>query len=298
MIYTVTRNPALDYVVDAEKIATGQVNRAENTQYIAGGKGINVSVILSNLGEKNVATGFVGGFTGEKLRNMLTEQGINHNFVEINGETRINVKLRGSAETEINAPGPDIAADETEALFRQLSALGENDVLVLAGSKPQSLDSNIYAEIMKRAGGAKIFVDATGALLRNALALSPYLVKPNNFELSELTGMTAQTDEEVVSAAQKLIEMGARNVLVSRGKDGGVFVRKDKAPIFRAAPKGNVKNTVGAGDSMLGGFIYATANGFDDERALVFSVCAGSASAFSDQLATKEEIELLFSKSY
>lgn len=298
MIYTVTLNPALDYVIDSQNLIQGQVNRAQNTQYIAGGKGINVSVVLSNLGEENIATGFVGGFVGEKLENMLTLQGIRHDFVRINGESRINVKLRGNDETEINAQGPDITKDELEGLFSRLSGLGKNDYLVLAGSKPQSLDNSVYAQLIKRSGGAEVIVDATGELLKNTLCLRPDVIKPNDIELSELTGLPTETDGEVVTAAKRLIASGARSVLVSRGKKGGVFIREGKEPLFAAAPQGTPINTVGAGDSMLAGFIFARANGFDDKKALLFSVCTGSASAFSSELATKKEIDDLFSQAY
>ncbi len=298
MIYTVTLNPALDYVMDCENIRSAQVNRATGTQFIAGGKGINVSVILSNLGEKNIATGFIGGFVGDKLRQMLTKQGIAHDFVEISGESRINVKLRGSDETEINALGPTVTENELERLYEKLSQLTREDMLVLSGSKPLGLESDVYERIMKRSGAARVFVDATGELLKKTLELRPEVIKPNNYELSELTGMPAETDEEVVAAARKLISSGARGVLVSRGKKGGVFVCEGKEPLFAQAPKGTPINTVGAGDSMLAGFIFARANGFDDKKALSFSVCTGSASAFSANLATKEEIHTLFSQTY
>lgn len=295
MIYTLTLNPALDYVLDAPSIGYG-VNRAKNGHYIAGGKGINVSAILTELGAENAALGFVGGFVGEKLRKMLLKSGINCDFIDIPSDTRINVKLRTeNGEIEINAEGAEIPEAAMRALMTRLERLSHKDVLVMSGSAPKSLPPTVYADIMLRCRAA-MCVDATGNLLLNTLQNRPFLVKPNNIELGEIYGDKTDTAEEVVAAAKRLCFDGARNVLVSRGGDGAILVCENGKAYRTDAPKGKPKNTVGAGDSMLAGFVCEYLKCGDFAEALRAGTAAGSASAFSDQLARAGEIAALKEK--
>ena len=292
MIYTVTFNPAIDYVVRTPELKTGQVNRSEGEQMFFGGKGINVSIVLGELGVRSAALGFVAGFTGEAIENGLAKMGINTDFVRLkNGNSRINVKIKSSEETEINGQGPDISGDELAQLFAKLDKLEDGDTLILAGSIPSSLPSDIYEKILQRLSGRDIrtVVDATKELLLNTLKYRPFLIKPNNFELGELFGVTLESDDDIMHYAKKLQEMGARNILVSMAENGAILL--DESGNFHRCGvcKGTVVNSVGAGDSMLAGFIAGKEKG-DDDYALRLGTAAGGATTFSEGLATGEEI--------
>lgn len=299
MIYTVTFNPALDYVVRMDELALGQVNRTVSEDVQLGGKGINVSWVLRELGHENVALGFVAGFTGKAIEDGLAAKGVATDFIHLPaGLTRINVKLKAGEETEINGKGPDISAEALEELYHKLDALSEGDVLVLAGSIPASLPSDVYESILARLEGKKVLcaVDATRDLLVNVLKYRPFVIKPNNHELGEIFGRTLTTDEEIRECAAKLQEQGARNVLVSMAGDGAMLLDENGVCHRLAAHKGKVKNSVGAGDSMVAGFLAGYLDSGDYEQALRVGSAAGSATAFSDVLATRPEIEVLLNK--
>lgn len=299
MIYTVTFNPALDYVVRVEEFVLGAVNRTAREQVFYGGKGINVSAVLAQLGFQSVALGFVAGFTGEELERGVRLLGFDSAFIHVKrGMTRINVKLKAQAETEINGMGPEITGEDVEALFARLDRLGEGDVLVLSGSIPASISDTVYEEIMARLAGrgVRIVVDATRDLLLNVLKYRPFLIKPNSHELGEMFGMELRTDEEIVEYAKRLQERGAGNVLVSMAGDGAILVTKDGQILKRRPPKGKVKNSVGAGDSMVAGFVAGYLQNGDYAEALKLGTAAGSASAFADGLASAEEIRELYEK--
>ena len=299
MIYTVTFNPALDYVVRMDELALGQVNRTVSEDVQLGGKGINVSWVLRELGHENVALGFVAGFTGKAIEDGLAAKGVATDFIHLPaGLTRINVKLKAGEETEINGKGPDISAEALEELLHKLDALGEGDVLVLAGSIPASMPSDVYESILARLEGKKVLcaVDATRDLLVNVLKYRPFVIKPNNHERGEIFGRTLTTDEEIRECAAKLQEQGARNVLVSMAGDGAMLLDENGVCHRLAAHKGKVKNSVGAGDSMVAGFLAGYLDSGDYEQALRVGSAAGSATAFSDVLATRPEIEALLNK--
>ena len=299
MIYTVTFNPALDYVVRMDELALGQVNRTVSEDVQLGGKGINVSWVLRELGHENVALGFVAGFTGKAIEDGLAAKGVATDFIHLPaGLTRINVKLKAGEETEINGKGPDISAEALEELLHKLDALGEGDVLVLAGSIPASMPSDVYESILARLEGKKVLcaVDATRDLLVNVLKYRPFVIKPNNHELGEIFGRTLTTDEEIRECAAKLQEQGARNVLVSMAGDGAMLLDENGVCHRLAAHKGKVKNSVGAGGSMVAGFLAGYLDSGDYEQALRVGSAAGSATAFSDVLATRPEIEALLNK--
>lgn len=299
MIYTVTFNPSLDYIVTVDHFECGIVNRTQNEIIYPGGKGINVSMVLKNLGHENTALGFLAGFTGDKIEQLLKEKGISTNFIKVeNGFSRINVKLRSDEETEVNGQGPVIAASDIEALYRRLDTLTEGDILVLAGSIPDVMPSSMYMDIMTHLEEKKlkIVVDATRDLLVNVLCHRPFLVKPNNHELGEIFGVTLRDKAEVVTYGRKLQEMGARNVLVSMAGDGAVLIAEDGNVFVAEAPKGELKNSVGAGDSMVAGFLAGYLENGSYERAFQMGVCSGSASAFSEELATRAEVLALLDK--
>lgn len=310
MIYTVTFNPSLDYIVGVDGFKTGKVNRTAEELILPGGKGINVSIVLQNLGMESIPLGFAGGFTGEEIRRLLKERKVEEQFVRVKkGISRINVKLRSlenmpdgektvSEESEINGMGPEISGEELETFYRQLDTLQKGDILVLAGSIPTVLPSTIYREIMKRLQKRKVMivVDATKDLLVNVLEYHPFLIKPNNYELGEIFGVTLQTKEDVVLYAKKLQKMGAGNVLVSMAGDGAVLVAEDGSVYRAEAPEGRVRNSVGAGDSMVAGFLYGYLNSGTYEDAFYYGICSGSASAFSENLATRKEVEKLLKK--
>lgn len=299
MIYTVTFNPSLDYIVTVEHFRCGIVNRTQNEIIYPGGKGINVSMVLKNLGHENTALGFLAGFTGDKIEQLLKEKGISTDFIKVeNGLSRINVKLRSDEETEINGQGPAIAASDIDALYRRLDALKDDDVLVLAGSIPDVMPSSMYMDIMThlKEKNLKIVVDATRDLLVNVLCHRPFLVKPNNHELGEIFGVTLHDKAEVVAYGRKLQEMGAKNVLVSMAGDGAVLIAEDGNVFMAEAPKGELKNSVGAGDSMVAGFLAGYLESGSYGRAFQMGVCSGSASAFSEELATRAEVLALLDK--
>lgn len=297
MIYTVTFNPSLDYIVSMEEFRMGMTNRTTAEQIFPGGKGINVSIVLRNLGIENTALGFTAGFTGEQIEKEVQKIGLLADFIRVDGGiSRINVKLKDYDGTEINGMGPQIDAASVEKLFEKLDALCAGDALVLAGSIPKCLPDSIYSDIMERLEnrGVLFAVDATGELLLHVLRYRPFLIKPNNHELGELFGVTLDTRESVVPYAKKLQDGGARNVLVSMAGQGAVLADETGAVHMLAAPKGTLVNAVGAGDSMVAGFLAGWTQKKDYEHAFRMGVSAGSASAFSEQLATKEEVEQVY----
>lgn len=296
MVYTVTVNPSLDYIVDVKNFKTGVVNRTCGEKIYAGGKGVNVSMVLSNLEIENTALGFIAGFTGKEIESRLIEKGIKTDFIHLeDGLSRINVKLRSDEESEINGQGPNINKKDIEELYSKLDKLSSSDVLVLAGSIPSTLPETLYSDIMNRLKdkGVSIVVDATRDLLKKALEYKPFLVKPNNHELGEIFGVELKTREEVVPYAQKFREMGAQNVLVSMAGEGAVLASADGKVYKFPAPKGKLVNSVGAGDSMVAGFITGFLKTKSYKEALKMGICAGSSSAFSEELATKENVNEL-----
>ncbi len=296
MIYTVTLNPSLDYTADADTFNTGKTNRVQNEYFVVGGKGLNVSIILKRLGMDSIALGFSAGFTGDELEQRLDKLGCKHDFIRIeNGFTRINVKLVKGEVTEFNGAGPEITEEYIEILKRRISALYPEDTLVLSGSIPKGLCEDIYKDIISAAPkGVTVVLDTSGKALTSSLSLRPFLIKPNIDELSELFKKPLSSREDVAIYAHKLQEMGARNVLVSLGDDGAMLLT-ERGELFHCdPPKGNMINTVGAGDSMVAGFIREFSNSGDHHEALKFAVCCGSATAYSKWLAEKSLIGELF----
>ncbi|WP_302626130.1 1-phosphofructokinase [uncultured Eubacterium sp.] len=296
MIYTVTFNPSIDYIVSVEDLKLGYVNRTSAELMFPGGKGINVSMVLSNLGIENTAFGFLAGFTGESIQNMLEANGVNADFIKVKeGTTRINVKIRAQQESEINGMGPAIDEQDIKALYEKLGKLKDGDILVLAGSIPTVMPETMYSDIMEylKDKDIKIVVDATKDLLLNVLKYKPFFVKPNNHELGEIYGVELKTREDVVPYAKKMQEQGARNVLVSMAGEGAVLVAENGEVYKSRCPEGKVRNSVGAGDSMVAGFIAGFLKTGDYKEALRSGLLTGSASAFSDNLATLEEVEKL-----
>ena len=296
MIYTVTLNPSIDYVINLEHLSTGKVNRVNDEHVYPGGKGINVSRILKTLGHDNVATGFVSNFTGDFIINSLADLNVKSDFIKLdNGFTRINVKIKSDEETEINGGGPHISDEKLGELFDKLSELKEGDILVLAGSIPSTLKEDLYEKIMEHVKGnnVKIVVDATKNLLLNVLKYNPFLIKPNNHELEEIFNVRLENVEEIAVYGRELQKMGARNVLVSMGKDGALLITENHEVLISNVPKGSVINSVGAGDSMVAGFISGYTNSNSYEEALKLGAASGSATAFSSDLATKEFIDKL-----
>ena len=297
MIYTVTFNPAIDYVVHADDMQVGAVNRSRQEEVYFGGKGINVSVVLHELGLASKALGFVAGFTGEAIEQGLRADGIETDFIHLEkGFSRINVKIKSSEETELNGQGPEIPEDKLRQLFDQLEQVQDGDTIILAGSIPTSLPSDVYEQILRHLSGKQVraVVDATRDLLVNVLKYKPFLIKPNNFELGEIFGVPLKDDvDEIVRYAGKLQEMGARNVLVSMAGDGAVLLDENGGVHACGVCKGTVKNSVGAGDSMVAGFVAGCETG-DYDYALKLGTATGGATAFSEGLAKKELIaELL-----
>lgn len=301
MVYTVTFNPAVDYVVHTDKISAGGVNRTKSEKIYFGGKGINVSMVLSELGVKSKALGFIAGFTGDAIEKGISQKGVETDFVRLeNGFSRINVKIKSEnntkycTETELNGQGPTIDEKALNALFEKLDKLSEGDTIVLAGSIPNSMPADIYEKILERLQNKNIkaVVDATKNLLMNVLKYKPFLIKPNNHELGEMFGVTLKTNDEIAEYAQKLKDMGARNVLVSMAGDGALLLDENGKTHVCGVCKGTVKNSVGAGDSMVAGFIAGSEQG-DYEYALKLGTAAGGATAFSDGLAEKPLIDEL-----
>lgn len=296
MIYTVTFNPALDYVIRMESLKLGTVNRSSAEAVYYGGKGINVSTVLKNIGVDSVALGFVAGFTGKEIEEGVKNMGVATDFIKLpEGMSRINVKIKAEQETEINGQGPAISMEKVEKLFEKLDRLEKGDCLVLAGTIPASLPSDIYEQIMDRLKDKeiRIVVDATKDLLLNVLKYHPFLIKPNNHELGEMFGVVLKTDEEIVEYAKKLQERGARNVLTSMAGDGAILLTETKEVYKMGVPKGTVVNSVGAGDSMVAGFVASYFKEHDYLKALKFGTATGSATAFSEGLATMDKVEEL-----
>ena len=294
MIYTVTLNPSIDYVVRLDTLKTGSVNRSENQDKYPGGKGINVSRILKRLDVDSTALGFIGGFTGGFIEKALTEEKITTRFTPVKTDTRINVKLKADQETEINGQGPDLTEQNISKLKQELSSLTSDDLVVLAGSIPGTLPSDFYQELIAliTKQGAEFIIDTTGDALLESLEHQPLLIKPNHHELGEMFDTTLVTIEDIVPYGQELLKRGAKNVIVSMGKDGALLITPDLT-VFAPPIKGDLKNSVGAGDSMVAGFISQLnrANAQSElEDAFRYGVASGSATAFSDDLATKDKI--------
>lgn len=297
MIYTVTFNPSLDYIVSVKDFQMGKTNRTCAEQMLPGGKGINVSTVLQNLGIENVALGFTAGFTGDEILRKMKEIGFHCDFIPVkNGFSRINVKMKDFDGTEINGQGPAIDQDAINELMAKLDRLQAGDTLVLAGSIPESMPDSIYRDILARLQGRDILfvVDATKNLLLNVLEYHPFLIKPNNHELGEIFHVKLGTREEVIPYARKLQELGARNVLVSMAGEGAVLAAENGEVFMQPAPKGTLINAVGAGDSMVAGFMAGWTEKKDYRHAFHMGISAGSASAFSDLLATREEISRIY----
>ena len=299
MIFTVTFNPSLDYIVRVGEMRLGTINRTNYEQLLPGGKGINVSIVLGNLGHPSRALGFSAGVTGVALEKLLADTGVDADLVHVKaGFTRINAKVKAVEETEINGQGPRIAPEDVDALFSKLDVLGQDDTLVISGSVPNTLPSDMYEQVMERLAGrgVRIVVDAERDLLTRVLPYRPFLVKPNNHELGDIFGVTLKTRDEVVPYARRMQEMGAQNVLVSMAGEGGVLVAADGQVYQSPAAKGTVVNSVGAGDSCVAGFLAGLMETGSYQTAFRMGLAAGSASAFSDHLATRPEVEDLMSR--
>ena len=296
MIYTVTFNPALDYIVFLDEMKLGDINRATRESIFYGGKGINVSTILNTLGLETTALGFVAGFTGKAIEEGLASMGMRTNFIHLpEGNSRINVKVKHGDETEINGQGPVITEGAIEELFAKLDTLTKEDILVLAGSIPNTLPEDIYEKILARLEekGIRIAVDATKDLLLNVLKYHPFLIKPNNHELGEMFHTVCQTNEDIEHYAKELQKMGARNVLISMAGDGAILITEEGETIQMGTPEGKVINSVGAGDSMVAGFLAGFLKNSSYEEALKTGTAAGSATAFSEGLASIEMIQAM-----
>lgn len=294
MIYTVTLNPSIDYIVEVEDLKLGSLNRMSRDLKLPGGKGINVSRVLNQLEIRNTAIGFLGGFTGRYIEDWLVEEGISSDFVTVSDDTRINIKLKSGEETEINGAGPDISEASAEELIHKLGALQKGDIVVLSGSIPPSLGGDFYEKLIAvcKRQEAEFVIDTTGKPLQQALAHGPLLVKPNHHELAELFDVTINTREEIIAYGRKLLTSGAKHVLVSMAGDGALFI-SEQGVFYANAPAGQVKNSVGAGDSMIAGFVGTLSITGDAQEAFRAGVACGSATAFSDDLAARAFIEQL-----
>ena len=293
MIYTITFNPALDYISQVNNFEIGKINRTEKEKILPGGKGLNVSTVLKNLGIKSTALGFIAGFTGEELKRNIEQRGIKTDFIKVKkGITRINVKISSKEETALNGNGPDIATEDINELLDKIEQINSKDTVILAGNIPKCINNDIYEIICKKLEQNKVrfVVDATKELLMNVLKYKPFLIKPNKEELEETFKEKIETKEDIIVHAKKLQEMGAQNVLISLGGEGAILVTKENKEYFLNAPKGKVLNTVGAGDSMVAGFIAGYEKSGEFEYAFKMGVATGSASAFSMNLATAEEV--------
>lgn len=290
---TVTINPSLDYVMQIENLRLNHINRSKAEKVYVGGKGINVSIILKRLGIDTTALGFVAGFTGKEIINSLQSQGIQSEFILLKeGMSRMNIKLRSEGETDINGAGPKIEEEHIRELYKKIEKMEEGDFLILAGSVPTTLSSNIYREILHKFKDKKlkVVVDTANELLISVLEYKPFLIKPNHHELGELFQVVIENQEQAIYYAKKLQDKGAKNVLVSMAAKGAVLVTEEGKVITHRGIIGKVKNSVGAGDSMVGGFIAGYLEKQNMEYAFKLGIAAGSATAFSDDLATKEEI--------
>lgn len=294
MIYTVTLNPSIDYIVHVPSVQLGALNRMNKDIKLPGGKGINVSRVLNHIGQPSTALGFLGGFTGNFISDWLEKEGVHTQFVSIEGDTRINVKLKSDTETELNAQGPVITNSEVAQLMKQIDSLAAHDIIILSGNKPPSLPEDFYQNLIAKviSKQADFVIDTAGSELLNALVHKPLLVKPNHHELADLFGATFESVEDIILYGKKLITLGAQHALVSMAGDGALFFTGEK--VYQATvPKGIVKNSVGSGDSMIAGFIGALVDTKDPLKAFKKSVATGSATAFSDDLATQAEINAL-----
>jgi 1-phosphofructokinase len=299
MIYTVTFNPAIDYIVSLETLAPGSINRTSSEAVQLGGKGINVSAMLHTLGHRSTALGFLAGITGKLMEHGLSEAGIGHDFIHLDkGLTRINVKIKADAETEVNGRGPEADSEALERLFKKADHIRDGDVLVLSGNVSPGVPDDAYGRFLARAEGRKglTVVDAAGGLLKNALPHKPFLVKPNNLELGALLGRDLKGDKEVLEAAKALAAMGPRNVLVSMAGDGALLLDHTGAAWRVPGIPGEVKNSVGAGDSMVGGFLAGYLESFDFRAALRLGAACGTATAFSTVMADKAFIDEILAK--
>ena len=296
MINTITLNPSLDYIVKVDDFKVGHVNRTSKEDIYPGGKGINVSIVLKNLGVKNRALGFTAGFTGEEIEKLVANHGVDNEFIRLEkGMSRINVKLKSKEESEINGMGPDISKNDIEKLYEKLEALKAGDFVVLAGSIPNTLPDDIYETIMKDFKDKEInfVVDATKDLLINVLKYKPFLIKPNHHELGEMFNVKLNSKDEIITYAKKLQEIGARNVIISMAGDGAILIEENGEITISDTPKGTLVNSVGAGDSMVGGFLAGIAENKNIKEAFKIGVATGSASAFSEGLATRDKVEEL-----
>ena len=296
MINTITLNPSLDYIVKVEDFKVGHVNRTSKEDIYPGGKGINVSIVLKNLGVKNRALGFTAGFTGEEIEKLVANHGVDNEFIRLEkGMSRINVKLKSREESEINGMGPNISKNDIEKLYEKLEALKAGDFVVLAGSIPNTLPDDIYETIMKDFKDKEInfVVDATKDLLLNVLKYKPFLIKPNHHELGEMFNVKLNSKDEIITYAKKLQEIGARNVIISMAGDGAILIEENGEITISDTPKGTLVNSVGAGDSMVGGFLAGIAENKNIKEAFKIGVATGSASAFSEGLATRDKVEEL-----
>ena len=301
MVYTVTLNPALDYVMKLKALRTDDINRTDGEEIYYGGKGINVSVILTQLGIPNTALGFLGGFTGKKLEEMLKNDNVSCDFNYLkNGDTRINVKIKADKEIDLNACGPEITKEDMQSFLKKLDSIKSGDYLILAGSIPNTLPDDIYEQILERVGDRNIncVVDATGDLLKNVLKYKPFLIKPNHHELGDLFSAQIKSDDDIVKYSKKLQEMGAKNVLVSMAKDGAMLTDENGCVHKIGNAKGKLINSVGCGDSMVAGFTAGYIKTADYSYALRLGSACGNATAFSEKLATREEIERVFNAEY
>ena len=293
MIYTITFNPALDYISQVENFEIGKINRTKTEKILPGGKGLNVSTVLKNLGIESTALGFIAGFTGEELKRSIEEKGIKTDFIKVEkGITRINVKITSNEETALNGNGPEITEEDINKLLEKIEKITKEDMVILAGNIPRCINNDIYEIICKtlEKNNVTFVVDATKELLMNVLKYKPFLIKPNKEELEETFKEKIETKEEIIVHAKKLQQMGARNVLISLGGEGAILVTTEGKEYYSKAPKGKVLNTVGAGDSMVAGFIAGYKQSGDFEHAFKMGIATGSASSFSMNLATAEEV--------
>lgn len=294
MIYTLTLNPSIDYVINLDEVHLGELNRIQSDSFFTGGKGINVSRVLNNLGYDNTALGFIGGFTGSFIEDELAKENIKTNFTAVDEYTRINIKVQASEETELNGKGPRISEETAEKLLENIVSVNSDDLVILSGSKAQNLPDDYYQHIIKmiKEADSDFVIDTTGDDLKNALQHNPFLVKPNDVELAELYGVTLETENDYLKYGQKLIEAGARFAIVSLGSKGALLFTSEG--VYRGhSPKGTLKSSVGAGDSMIAGFVGTYLESEDAVEAFKMGLACGSATAFTDDLAKKDEIEAL-----
>lgn len=299
MIYTLTYSPTIDYLCYVDDLKVGELNRTTKDTVLYGGKGVNVSQVLKHLGFRSVALGFVAGFTGDEIENGLNRMGITTDFIHLaNGRSRINVKVSASVETEINAAGPEVDYDSLDKLFEKIEKIGPEDILILAGRQSKGMSADMYARVMQHLNyrDTKVVVDTTGEMLLNTLSYGPFLIKPNANELKELfhKEFSANDIGSIADAARQLQRRGAKNVLVSLAGDGAVLVTDDNRVLYKEAPQGIVVSSVGAGDSMVAGFVAEYLQSGDYENALVMGVAAGSENSFREGFASGDEIEQLY----